>query len=341
MTAEGAVDRDALAEHIAVQCAGHCLDDEVGALDELDDHHSRRDEGAPALRDELEDPLEVRLVADVVQAQRPRIADQDAEDPVAARQVPDGTVGLLVDAERDEPLETLAAVVEDAERGIPRARELLGDLEDTVQEPLDIELGYERTPHIEQAEEALLAEDRLSHGTRDPNRLAGSRRPYSTPTPRGEVRRGTSFGSLRTPFRGPFGWRRRRARSAHCSPPRSSSGRSLSGSSRPRLADRGQGRRCILIRDHPGDACAHLRMARGVAPGRLLPCPLRRPPTPTASSSPAAGSRRSRRSSPSAGRPRAGATSHSSARTPASGTARWPCRSRSAAAEGAASRSRT
>ena len=62
------------------------------------------------------------MVADVVEAQRARVVDEHAEDATPAREVADGAVGLLVDAAREEAGELAAAVVEDAQRDVPRAR---------------------------------------------------------------------------------------------------------------------------------------------------------------------------------------------------------------------------
>ena len=51
------------------------------------------------------------MVADVVQAQRLGIVDQQAQDAAAPGQLADAPVGLAVDAARDEALELAAAVV--------------------------------------------------------------------------------------------------------------------------------------------------------------------------------------------------------------------------------------
>jgi len=70
--------------------------------------------------------------ADVVQAQRVRIADQHAEDAAPAREVADRPVRGLVDARGEEPLELGALLVEHADGRVARARELARHLEQAV-----------------------------------------------------------------------------------------------------------------------------------------------------------------------------------------------------------------
>ena len=89
------------------------------------------------------EPERARIVGDVVELQRARIVDQDAEDSAAAREIPDLGVGLGRDTAREELLERAAAVVEYADRGKSRAREIPRGLQDRVQERIEIELGGE------------------------------------------------------------------------------------------------------------------------------------------------------------------------------------------------------
>jgi len=61
------------------------------------------------------------IVGDVVQAQRRRVSDEDAEDAAPARLVADLAARGVVDAGRDEALQTRARRVDDAERRVPGA----------------------------------------------------------------------------------------------------------------------------------------------------------------------------------------------------------------------------
>ena len=92
--------------------------------------------------------------ADVVQAQRLRVADQDAEDTAAAGQVADLAVRLGVDAGGEEALQPLAALVEHADRGVAGARHVARGLEQPLEHDLAVELGDQRAAGVEQAAEA-------------------------------------------------------------------------------------------------------------------------------------------------------------------------------------------
>ena len=65
----------------------------------------------------------LRILVEVVQPQRLRVADQHTEDPTAAGQVADRGARPVVDSGRDETLELLAGRVEHAERRVLRSRE--------------------------------------------------------------------------------------------------------------------------------------------------------------------------------------------------------------------------
>ena len=60
-------------------------------------------------------------------------------DTVAARQLADRALRLLVDTARQEPLELLALLVEDAERRVASARELTRGLEDPLENHVELE----------------------------------------------------------------------------------------------------------------------------------------------------------------------------------------------------------
>ena len=84
-----------------------------------------------------------RVIGDVGQTQRPRFADEDAEDPVPSGQVADRAVGLRVDPAGQETLELLAAVMEDPQRRVTRAGQLTGHLEHAFEDHLQVELGHQ------------------------------------------------------------------------------------------------------------------------------------------------------------------------------------------------------
>ena len=106
------------------------------------------------------------MIAHVGQAQRARVPDQDAEDPVPSGQVADGSVSVVVDPAGQEALELLAALVEDPQGGVARAGELSGHLEDAVEDDLEIEFGYQGAPDLEEPAQALRVEMLVGHDCR-------------------------------------------------------------------------------------------------------------------------------------------------------------------------------
>ena len=72
------------------------------------------------------------MLLDVLEPQRHRMADQLAQHAAPPRQVADRSAFGFVDAEGEEPVELLATVVEDAERGIAGTGQLARDLEDPL-----------------------------------------------------------------------------------------------------------------------------------------------------------------------------------------------------------------
>src|SRR6478736_4371353 len=98
------------------------------------------------------------MVADVVEAQRARVFDEHAEDAAPARQVADGAVGVLVDAAREEAGELAASLVEDAQRDVARPREVGGGLQEPVEHRLEVELGHEAAPGVDEAREPMLVQ---------------------------------------------------------------------------------------------------------------------------------------------------------------------------------------
>jgi hypothetical protein len=97
--------------------------------------------------------------------------DEHAEDAASARKVADGPVRRLVDAARDKALELLATLVEDPDGGVARAGQLEGGLEHAVQHHVEVELGQQAAPHLDEPGEAVLVEAR-AHGHRCGERTA-------------------------------------------------------------------------------------------------------------------------------------------------------------------------
>ena len=96
-----------------------------------------------------------RVVAEVVQPQGLRIADEHAEDSAASRQVADRGVGLRVDAGREEALQPLPGTVDHTQRGVPRPGELCRRLHELLQERIEREFGAQRDTRIDEDAEAV------------------------------------------------------------------------------------------------------------------------------------------------------------------------------------------
>ena len=101
------------------------------------------------------------MLADVGDPQRPRVVDQEAEDPAAAREVADRAVGRLVDAAGEELGELAAVLVEDPERRVARAGQVARGLEDTVEDDVEVELGEQAASDLDEADEAGLVAGRV------------------------------------------------------------------------------------------------------------------------------------------------------------------------------------
>ena len=117
--------------------------------------------------------------------------------PAPAREVADGAVGLLVDAAREEAGELAAAVVEDAERDVARPGEVGRGLQQPVEHRLEVELGQQPAPGVDEPREPVLVQAfERRHGRGELS--AVSRRPADV-RPRGGA------GTTRT---GQAAWRR-------------------------------------------------------------------------------------------------------------------------------------
>src|SRR5204862_6217201 len=91
-----------------------------------------------------------RILADLVEAQRPRVADQHAEDAAARRQVADLPPRLRVDAGGDEALEARAAGIEYAESGISGTRQRGRGLDHLLEHRVERELRAERDARLDE-----------------------------------------------------------------------------------------------------------------------------------------------------------------------------------------------
>ena len=98
------------------------------------------------------------MLGDVVQPQRFGVADQLAEDTVAARKRADDLPGRIVHPASQEALELTFALVQNAERGVLRPGQVASGLEKVAQDRLEVELGHERSSHGQQALKLVFAE---------------------------------------------------------------------------------------------------------------------------------------------------------------------------------------
>jgi hypothetical protein len=90
-------------------------------------------------------------IATAAQSEGLRVADGDAENPASARQVADRAVHLRRRAQHDEALELVLVVIEHAERGVARARQIAGLLEHPLKDRFQIEFGDDRAPDLQDA----------------------------------------------------------------------------------------------------------------------------------------------------------------------------------------------
>jgi hypothetical protein len=91
------------------------------------------------------------MQADIGEAQRLGVLDQDTEDPQPARQIPDPRAGILVDPQRQETLETVTPLVQDPERRIACTSHIARGLENSVEDDSLIEVRDKGLAHLEQA----------------------------------------------------------------------------------------------------------------------------------------------------------------------------------------------
>ena len=98
-------------------------------------------------------PLRQRVLAQVAQPHRLGIFEEDAEDALELRKAPDGRVGLVVDAARDEICQ-LAVLIYDAQGAVPRVYQLAGRLDDPLQDRGQAQVGGDAEHRVEQLLEA-------------------------------------------------------------------------------------------------------------------------------------------------------------------------------------------
>ena len=93
------------------------------------DRHTEKRPHGRVVRRKADRP---RVLAEILEPQRLRVAYQHAEDPPSSRQVADRSMRLRVDAVRQEALEARACLVDDAQGRVARARELRSGLDELL-----------------------------------------------------------------------------------------------------------------------------------------------------------------------------------------------------------------
>jgi hypothetical protein len=96
------------------------------------------------------EPVGARVRAHIGQHERARIVDQHAENPATARKIADRCVRRRIHAARQKPLERTTIGSEHADRGVAGARELACGLEQPLEDNLQIELGHQQPPGLQQ-----------------------------------------------------------------------------------------------------------------------------------------------------------------------------------------------
>jgi hypothetical protein len=115
------------------------------------------------------------MYSNVRQAQRAWISDQFAEHAASSRQGADLASGLLVYPGVDEALEPALVLVQDSDGGVPRAGQVAGSIEHAAQDGLRIELGDDRSTHLEKLLESLVRERSFVQGPDRRSRFANPR----------------------------------------------------------------------------------------------------------------------------------------------------------------------
>src|SRR3954452_18915218 len=146
--------------------------------------------------------------ADVRETERPGVLDQHAQYAVPLGKVSDARARGAVDPERQEPLEAVAAVVQDAERGVPSTGEVAGGVEDGLEHGLEVQIRHKRATHLEQTTEmdvpqppAGFRSGKVAHGRSIVPILALNRPAHS-----GAARCGRACPGRSRSERAPTGW---------------------------------------------------------------------------------------------------------------------------------------
>ena len=96
-----------------------------------------------------------RMVANALKAKGVRLADQLAEEAVAARKWSDALSRRLVDTHEDESFELTLVRVKDPQRRVLGAGQVAACIQDVPKDRLEVQLGDERAAHIQQSLELL------------------------------------------------------------------------------------------------------------------------------------------------------------------------------------------
>ena len=86
------------------------------------------------------EPVAVGVGAQVGESQRSGVGDQHPQDAVTFREMPDGVMGVIIDADGEELGQADAGLVEDAEGAVAGADQLGCRLDDAVQHRFQIEI---------------------------------------------------------------------------------------------------------------------------------------------------------------------------------------------------------
>ena len=140
-----------------------------------------------------------RILREVVQPQRPRLADQHPEDAAPARQVADLRAQVVVDAVGDELLQLDPVRVDHAERGIASAGQLGRGLHEPVEQRVERQLRGDGESRREQRTQPPFGDRERVHEAKPTPQAApaGKPQPRSERPPMPPARRATRLGEKR------------------------------------------------------------------------------------------------------------------------------------------------
>ena len=96
-----------------------------------------------------------RILGKVRKSQRPRVADEDAEDAAATRKLPDRRVGFRIDPVRHEALQRGSRPVDDAERRVTGAGDPCRRLDDPLEERVERELRVDGDDRLDERSQTV------------------------------------------------------------------------------------------------------------------------------------------------------------------------------------------